>query len=244
MSDVTVQDVMTRMVVMFSPAETIHEAARRLARNKISGAPVVEKGKPVGMVSEADLIRAVLPPHIQRKTSILDTIETFITARPHPDPGPMTVADVMSRPVVRIAPNASIWRAAEVMDRTGLKRLPVVDEDDFLVGILSRADLVKAMAKDDASIARDAVVAIFALGEENFESLQVESHEGILVVAGRADRRTTHDLAIRIAARVPGVVEVVDHLRFGWDDTEPTLSAPKDPRFDWNKNLAGTEVAR
>ena len=232
---------MTRMVVMFNPSETIHEAARRLARNKISGAPVVDKGKPVGMVSEADLIRAVLPADAARRPSMLDTIESFFGAARTVDAKPPTVADVMSTPVVRIAPEASIWRAAEVMDRTGLKRLPVVDEDDYLVGILSRADLIKAMAKDDSSIARDAVVAIFALGEENFESLRVESKDGVLVVAGEADRRTTHDLAIRIAGRVPGVVEVVDELGFGWDDTGGAPGTPKDPRFDWNRNLA-TEV--
>jgi len=245
MSDVMVKDVMTRLVVMFGPTESVHQAARRLARNRISGAPVVTNGRPIGMVSEADLLRAVLPhAYVSKGPSVLDALEVLFTAKPRPESNALTVEDVMTSPVVRIAPEASVWRAAEVMERTAVKRLPVVDDDDRLIGIISRADLVKAMAKDDETIAGDATKAILVLGEENFRSLQVRSKEGVLTIQGIADRRTTHDLAVRITAHVPGVIEVIDHLQSEWDDTKVEATATKDPRFDWNPNLAATEIGR
>lgn len=245
MSDVKVRDVMTKMVATLRPEDTIHDAARTLALNGISGAPVVQDGKPIGMVSEADIVRAVLPhAHVVRgRPTLFDAMELALTGKHRPAPKTAKAADVMTTPVVRIAPDASIWRAADVMGLSNVKRLPVVDDEGSLVGIISRADLVRAMAKDDAHIAQDARAAVLVLGEENFSSLQVDVREGVLYLAGTADRRSTHDLAIRIASRVPGVVEVRDHLRFDVDDSK---AAPrtKDPRYDWNRDLATTQVGR
>ena len=245
MSDVKVKDVMTKMVATLRPEDTLHEAARTLALNSISGAPVVRDGKPIGMISEADIVRSVLPhAHVVRgRPTLFDAMELALTGKHRPEPKSATVADVMTTPVVRVAPDTSIWRAADVMGVSNVKRLPVVGDDGSLVGILSRADLVRVMAKDDAHIAQDALAAVLVLGEENFRSLKVDVMEGVLYVAGTADRRSTHDLAIRIASRVPGVVEVQDHLRFDADDSKaaPTI---KDPRYDWNRDLASTPAGQ
>lgn len=239
MSDVKVRDIMTTMVATLRPEDSIHEAARRLALNGISGAPVVKDGKPIGMVSEADLVMAVLPhAHVVRgRPTLFDAMEIALTGRPRHAPKTATVADVMTKPVVRIAPGASIWRAAEVMGLSNVKRLPVVDDDGSLVGIVSRADLVRAMARDDSRIAVDALSAVLILGEENFRDLQVEVTEGVLSMTGTADRRSTHDLAVRIASRVPGVIEVRDSLRFAIDDTK-IPARTKDPRYDWTPDIA------
>src|SRR5688572_26636721 len=67
MRTVRVEDVMTNLVVKLYPNDTIHEAAARLAQNDISGAPVVEQGKLVGIVSEADLMRSAIAPAKLRK---------------------------------------------------------------------------------------------------------------------------------------------------------------------------------
>ena len=243
MSDVKVRDVMTRMVATLRPEDSLHEAARRLALNGISGAPVVQDGKPIGMISEADLVRAVLPhAHVVRgRPTLFDAMELALTGKPRHVAKPATVEDVMTKPVVKTSPDASVWRAAEMMGLTNVKRLPVVDDDGSLVGIVSRTDLIRAMAKDDRHIAQDAMAAVLVLGEENFRSLQVEVDEGVLSIAGTADRRSTHDIALRIVSRVPGVMEVRDHLRYAIDDSK-TSPRTKDPRYDWNRDLAATLV--
>ena len=246
MSDVRVRDVMTHLVVMLYPTDSVHEAAQRLARNHISGAPVVEEGKVVGIVSESDLIHAVMPPvPIDRGASVLDFLSVIGRARPSAREHGKTVAEVMSSIVIQISPEASIWKAASVMERRGVKRLPVVDEEQYLLGIVSRADLVRAMAKDDAEIAADVIEAIRVLGEETIDGLQAEVTEGVATITGAADRKSTRDLAVKLATRTPGVVEVLDRMSFERDDTKVKFdSHDRDPRRDWRPSAAVNESVR
>lgn len=243
MADVKVKDVMTHLVVMLYPKDTLHDAAQRLARNRISGAPVVEGGRVVGVVSESDLIHAATRSAKDRDhTSVTDILMVLATARPRPYPNGTTVAEVMSRSVVKISHEASVWQAAALMDRKGVKRLPVVDEDGYLAGVISRADLVKAMAKSDADMRADIVEAIEVLGHDCFEDLTVEVKNGVVTLSGAADRKSTHDLAVRLAGRTPGVLEVVDRLGYDIDDSKPIPSIAPDPRNNWVVDPA--EVAR
>jgi CBS domain-containing protein len=238
MADTQVKDVMTNLVVMLYPKDTIHEAAQRLAKNGISGAPVVEGGKVVGIVSESDLIHAVMPPApINRGASVLDLLT--VIGKPHMkrhDHG-KTVADVMTTTVVQVPPDMSIWQAADLMERRGIKRLPVVDEEDYLLGIVSRADLVKAMARDDEQIKKEIVETIGILGPETIDGLEVGVSDGAAVIRGVADRSSTQALAVKLARRVPGVVDVNDQMTSITDDSHVghvrAESDPKDPRLDW-----------
>ncbi len=146
MRDLKVKDVMTRRVVTVEPGDTIYGATKRLAEHHITGAPVVHEGKVVGMIAERDIVRAALPPMPgEGGMSALEAVT-------HPDaikdrPEKKTVAEVMRTLVVEISPEASVWEAAAEMDHRGVNRLPVVDDSGALVGIMSRADLVKVMAE-------------------------------------------------------------------------------------------------
>jgi CBS domain-containing protein len=116
---VTATDVMTPNPVTFRPETSVHEAAQTLAEHRISGAPVVtESGTIVGIVSEYDLI-----------------------ARP----GAM-VRDVMTRDVVSVSDTAPLDRVRAVLVARRLKRVPVVNAQGQLVGLISRADLVRELA--------------------------------------------------------------------------------------------------
>jgi CBS domain-containing protein len=148
MIDLHVTDVMTHFVVTLRPDDTIATAARRLLSNGISGAPVVEDGRVVGVVSELDLLDAYASP-LGRATAF---------APPHPlirllrgdvsrDAAGITVSSVMTRRVVAIAPDATIVEAAALIDRHGVRRLPVIDEEGRLAGIVARSDLVRCMAR-------------------------------------------------------------------------------------------------
>lgn len=237
MADVKVKDVMTHLVVTLYPSETVHEAAGKLARNCITGAPVVEDGKVIGMVSESDLILATMPPvPIDRGVSVLDVLSVMGRARPRPHKHGKTVADVMNPLVIQVPAETSVWRAAFTMENRGVKRLPVVDEDGYLIGIISRADLVRVMARDDDQI-RDAVVdAIEVLGDESFSELDVLVTQGVATIRGMADRKTTHELAVKLASRVPGVVEVVDRMSFDYDETKRRSDGPDlYPRLNWQR---------
>jgi len=129
-----------------------------------------------------------------------------------------TVADVMSSQVFTIGPDESLFKAARLLDRHGIKPLPVVDDEGYLLGILSRGDLVRAMTRSDDDIRQDVVEAIVILGEENFEDLSIDVTGGDVTLSGIVDRSSTRDVAVDMASRVPGVSEVADRLDYTLDD--------------------------
>ncbi len=143
MKDLKVRDVMTSRVITLEPGDTLYEVTKKLAQNHITGAPVVQEGKVVGMISERDILRAALPPTPEGGLSVLDVLTQPEAVDHSPE---KTAQDVMGTLVVEISPDASVWEAAAEMEQRGVNRLPVVDDNGELVGIMSRADLVKVMA--------------------------------------------------------------------------------------------------
>ena len=161
MNRMRVEDVMTCLVVKLSPKDTSHEAAAVLAQNNISGAPVVRDGKVVGIVSEADLMRAVIEPtHRDRERSTMSLVSLFLRGEVAETLSDVTVGSLMSEFVVTVDPSATVREAASIMERHGVKRLPVTDPDGDLVGIVSRADLVATMARADAEPAGESAGTI------------------------------------------------------------------------------------
>ena len=147
MNDMRVRDAMTHLVVTFRRKDKITEAARRLMSNRISGAPVVEGGRLIGVVSEADILKACVP--IRRGSRFLapHPLEVLLLRGPMRDIHGVTVGEVMTTDVFSISPDATILEAASQIDRHGVRRFPVVDEDGYVVGVLTRSDLVRCMAR-------------------------------------------------------------------------------------------------
>lgn len=221
MNKIRVDDLMTHFVVTLRPEDTIEDAARMLGQNGIRGAPVVQERKLVGLVSEADLLRAFAPPRGSTDVGI-SALAFLLRGTPPRSVHSAPVRDVMSEDVVSISLDASVWEAASLLDRHGLRRLPVIDGEGYLIGILTRSDLVRAMARTDPDLITSVTEAIGLLGMENFSDLDVTSQSGCVKVGGIADRRSTRDHAINIASRVPGVLEISDELQWHWDDTALT----------------------
>jgi CBS domain-containing protein len=159
MNDVKVADVMTHLVVTLRPRDTIEEAARRLLYNRISGAPVVEDGRLVGVVSEADLMRAYAPP-ARSGTPFIATepLMFLLEGTSLHSPRDETVGGVMTETAISVSPVATVWQAASMIDRHGVRRLPVVDDDGFVVGVLARSDLVRAMTRYDRDSSSSAYI--------------------------------------------------------------------------------------
>lgn len=158
---IKIQDAMQKDVVTFSKVTQIGDAAKILRENKISGAPVLDKDENlVGIVSEGDIMR-LLEVHSPNLNLILpaplDLIELPIRMKHEYDEiaegikkaALILVQEIMTRKVVTITPEKSISDAAELMDSHDIKRLPVVDDNGKLIGIITRGDLIGAMVKSN-----------------------------------------------------------------------------------------------
>lgn len=226
----SVADVMTTETVALSPSDTLHEAAMLLAQRNISGAPVVQDGAVVGIVSEADLMRAAIPPAKVDKprSSTMTLLGLFLRGQVSQPSDDATIASVMTDDVVTVTPTASIWEAASTMESRDVKRLPVVDKTGALVGIVSRADLVGAMARTDEELRADVREAMSIAGEESVAGVEIEVERGTATLTGATDRKSTKSIALKLASQVPGILEVVDRLEFESDDSGE-IPRQKDP---------------
>ena len=122
--NLTAREIMTTAVVTVSPDTTVDDLAKLLADNSISGVPVVDYlGRVVGIVTEADIL----------------------TSRP----GNRTVQSVMTREVVAVSVDETLQEIAFLLSMRRINRVPVL-EDGKLVGIVSRADVVRALAGKSA----------------------------------------------------------------------------------------------
>jgi CBS domain-containing protein len=144
-SGMTVAHLMTKDVVTVKKDTPLEEAARRLTGLRISGMPVVDDhDKVIGVIGELDIM-AVLSG---KKTRGLKDLFRRIMGEPSPvrKEGDQ-VGHVMSTPAITIKSTFDVRDAARVLDSHRIKRLPVVDDDGKLIGVISRADIVRAMGK-------------------------------------------------------------------------------------------------
>ena len=139
-----VSDVMTRGVSTVAPTDPLRKAAHLMLQYEISGLPVVDRGRLVGIISEGDFLRRVETGTEQHRPRWIEVMFgphqlTELQARAEG----RTVGEVMSRNVVTIGEDATLEEAVSLMERHGVKRLPVV-AGDAPIGILTRANLVHA----------------------------------------------------------------------------------------------------
>jgi CBS domain-containing protein len=135
-----------------------------------------------------------------------------------------TAAELMTAPAVTVGPEASVAEAAKLLERHGIKRLPVVDEAGRLVGIASRADLLKVFLRSDEDIRReireDVLLHTMWVDPSTFT---VDVRDGVVTLAGPLEFRSLIPIAVRLVHGVDGVVDVVDRLWFEVDDTRDEL---------------------
>ncbi|MCQ6962347.1 CBS domain-containing protein [Methanolobus chelungpuianus] len=151
-----VRDVMNPDVVVCSPEDTIGDVARLLKQNNISGLPVVDDGKVVGIVSEGDLLRLLeipdrsglwLPsPFEVFEVPIRELINWEETKRMLDDVGSKPVEEIMNKKVYTVSPEDSIEKASTIITKHKINRLPVV-EGGLLVGIVTRGDIIRGLGK-------------------------------------------------------------------------------------------------
>lgn len=151
-----VKDVMNPNVIFCKPDNTVREAAKILKENNISGAPILEGEELVGIISEADLLRLLIVPKKGDlwlpspfeviEIPIRELISWEETKRMLSDVGSTKLEEIMTKDVHTISSKASIEEASEHMIRHRINRLPVT-EDNRVVGIVTRGDIIKGLAK-------------------------------------------------------------------------------------------------
>ncbi|HEX9135904.1 MAG TPA: CBS domain-containing protein [Nitrospirota bacterium] len=140
-------EIMTRDVISIKGDMDLQEAGRLLIKHKISGMPVVDdENRVIGIISQADLLSmAGIPPgHVFN-----DVVMKYILARPTPQHRyGRTVKDLMSTHVITVGLETAAKQIAALLDKKGITRVPVVDAEKKLIGIVSRSDIVRILCED------------------------------------------------------------------------------------------------
>jgi CBS domain-containing protein len=150
-----VKDVMSKNVITISPEDSISDAIEKMAKNNISGLIVVEGEKVVGVISESDVLRVFKSEIPEISTSTSATLSIFLilekgikAINEMKKIGKLKVKNLMSKRVFYVKPEDTILEAARIMSKKDVRRLPVIDENGKLVGVISRTDILRALVKE------------------------------------------------------------------------------------------------
>ncbi|MGW9026121.1 CBS domain-containing protein [Streptomyces sp. NPDC055722] len=218
-----VGDLMTTAVVSVRPDTGFKDITEHLAEHDITAVPVVDdQGRPIGVVSEADLLRrqeSQADPGGHLSAAYLQPAER---AKAHA----LTAEGLMTSPAVTARPRWSVVEAARAMARHHVKRLPVVDDAGRLVGIVSRGDLLRAFLRRDVAIREEITADILTrtLGLDP-GTVTVQVTDARVTLSGTVPQGSLIPIAVRLCESVDGVVDVTHHLR-----AEPNATPDTPPR--------------
>jgi predicted transcriptional regulator len=202
----TVKGVMTTPVVAVRPGATFKDMAVRLHRFGVSAFPVVdEDSKVLGVVSEDDLLTR-------------QAIRLARQARDGDEPQEAddpTAAELMTRPAVTIEPEQSLENAARLMYNCRVKRLPVIDDQGHLIGIISRADVLAVFDRTDEEV-REEITNQVIVPEflQDPRQVTVTVRAGVVTLEGRLVATDLGRQIVRRVSHVPGVVAVRDRFSY------------------------------
>jgi CBS domain-containing protein len=210
----TVKDVMTTHVIWVEQDTPFAAIAAALHQYRVSAFPVLNQaGQVIGVVSEADLLAKLAlgggDDHVPGMLAGILHHQQLEKARA------ITAGDLMTAPPVTIAPDDIVQDAARLMYLRRVKHLPVVDADNHLAGIISRADVLAAFNRPDEDI-RQEVMADVALDESptHPDAIEVAVKDGIVTLTGTAETSEAAHEIVRRVRHIQGVVAVRDRLSY------------------------------
>ncbi|MGW3356105.1 CBS domain-containing protein [Streptomyces bungoensis] len=212
----TVEELMTRDVVRARRDTPFKEIVRLLAENDVTAVPVVDElDRPMGVVSEGDLLRKSADQADPSGMVPVPNLEAWERAKAEGS----RAEELMSAPAVCARPEWNVVEAARLMEAQGVKRLPVVDEADRLLGIVSRGDLLRVFLRRDEAIreeiTRDVLRRTLALEPSD---VTVEVRDGRVALSGTVEHRSLIPVIEQLCRGVDGVVSVSEHLAHRTDD--------------------------
>lgn len=209
------KDIMTTRVVTVSPHHSVRHAAQIMLDRGISGLPVIDdEGRLVGIISEGDLLRrAELGSALHSPNPVRQQARDYV--RSHS----WKVGDLLTTNVITVGEEIPVGQIAALMEERHVKRLPVM-RNGTIVGIVSRADLLRAIAvakleapvSSDEAIRRSVLARLGEVHELNEVRLGVIVSGSIVHLWGDVYSEAARRAAIVVAEGVRGVTGVVDHL--------------------------------
>ncbi|MFJ2766769.1 CBS domain-containing protein [Streptomyces sp. NPDC087300] len=235
--------VMTNEVISARYATPFKQVAELLAEHRISGLPVIDPDdKVIGVISETDLlVRESQAPdpyqprrrfRLPRISSTARKVRGKATAR--------TAGQLMSTPPVCVHAENTIAEGARRMAQHKVERLPVIDHEDRLVGIVTRRDLLQVFLRTDDEIRHEVIEQVLVrtlwLAPQ---TITIDVHDGVVTLEGQLERRTEIPIALHMARAIDGVVAVIDKLTYHVDDShlQPTDQALRGVADDWLRKL-------
>ncbi|MGW5718571.1 CBS domain-containing protein [Amycolatopsis sp. NPDC003865] len=205
-----VGSVMTTDVATVGPDTPFKAVAVLLASWNISGAPVVDDdGLVLGVVSQGDLLEREAPHGLLQPGA----------RQAKRKAGAAFVADLMTSPAITVRAEDDVTVAAKLLEQHHFHRLPVVDGEGKLAGVVSRSDLLRVFLRTDREI-RDEVRDEVLLRDMALDpsALYVAVHNGIVTLNGTVERESMVPVITALVRRVDGVVEVRQNLKGHFDD--------------------------
>jgi CBS-domain-containing membrane protein len=210
-----VRDIMTTGVVTVRPDTPYQTVAAMLRQHRVSGLPVTgDDGKVVGVVTETDLLALVAGRHPRGRRAAEQA----------------TAGDLMSRPAVTVGLDDPVKAAARLMRKQRLQRLPVVDRDGRLAGIVSRSDVLSVFQRSDEEIRREVTQDVIADGFFTDPArFTVTVHNGVVTLEGAPGSAVLGTAIAGQVEHLEGVVAVRDRFTYPVPSTSSVPSAPSDP---------------
>jgi CBS domain-containing protein len=210
-----VSELMSTELATVGEGTPLKEAARLMTGRGVSGLPVVdESGHLVGIISESDFVEKASG---QTRSGLIGALFESDARLVEAD----TVGGIMTRNVVTIEPRATHQQAARLMRTKRVKRLPVVNEDGKLVGIISRSDILGVFARSDATIEHEIrhrlIGQVMAIDGGRIEVTVTEGH---VKLGGIVPTKTDARLLEELSEDVAGVMSVESSLNYLVDDTQ------------------------
>jgi CBS domain-containing protein len=197
---------MTQDVFTVAPGTSLKEASAIFLARRVSGVPVVDGGRLVGVLSESDIVAKETSDYIEGEVS---RAEALHLQREHQAE---TAGEAMTPDPVTVEPWMSVWAAADLMTIHGVNRLPVVGPTGDLVGIVTRDDLVRAFARSDDDLEREIRGQQLPSAGVHPNDLDVRVERGVVTVTGSLESDAAREALHRSLRLVPGVVRVDWHV--------------------------------
>ncbi|GAB3979422.1 CBS domain-containing protein [Actinoallomurus acanthiterrae] len=217
---------MTTAVVSAYRGASFKDIAQIMIERGITALPVIDDDRRViGVVSESDLLAKEEHREDEPWTRPERRHERLFRAKAQA----VTAEELMTTPAITIRPEATVVQTARLLDQHGIKRLPVVDDQNHLLGIISRRDLLRVFTRPDEEIREEIRQEVFArLLPADPDAVSVRVSHGIVTLTGALERKSLIPIAVRLTATTDGVVSVIDELDYADDDT--TEAAHRVPR--------------
>ena len=213
-----VLDLMSAELIRVPPETTLRDAARLMVEAKISGLPVTDdEGSLVGLVTESDFLRKEVDRGEVMDSGLLGILFTKRDSLADAE----TVGEVMATDLFTISPDATLVEAARSMTTHGIKRLPVVDRDGKLIGVIARSDIVAAFTRPDELIEdelkEDVLRRLLFLDPD---LVKIEVSGGVVRISGELPTRSDARLLEAMVQRTDGVIRAELELTWKVDDTK------------------------